>query len=127
MDAKYNSKGQQIPDETPVEVPLHMQQPVTQEQKIAAAVSQEISKHMEAQGDETLEQGMDFEVEDENDPLEDSQYTIQDMQEDPEPLMTYEQFEEKWNAEQETKAKEKAEQEERGKKVTTDNDGASSS
>ena len=62
--AKYEN-GIHVPDSTPVEVPINMSLPETQDEKIARAVAQELSRRQETDGHETLEESLDFDIEDE--------------------------------------------------------------
>jgi hypothetical protein len=67
--AKFNKEGHQIPDTTPVEVPIHIQ-PLTPEQKLASAVAIELSRREEEKDGETFMDSQDFDIdEEENDPI----------------------------------------------------------
>lgn len=82
--AKYNELGQQIPDQTPIEVPLGFQKPETIEQKMQRLIRTEISARAEEHGMESFEEADDFDVpddEDDNMDLWESQYQMTEMQE----------------------------------------------
>lgn len=68
--AKYNEKGQEIPDPTPVSIPLGYGHPESLESIIARMVGVQISKQAAAKGYETFEEADDFDVQDQDiDPL----------------------------------------------------------
>lgn len=72
----------QIPDPTPVEIPLRLKYQQTADEKIAAAVTAELSFRSDQHGMESLEQANDFEVEDPEEWDPTSQYEITEMHED---------------------------------------------
>lgn len=72
----------QIPDPTPVELPLRYAHQQTADEKIAAAVSHELSFRSEQHGMETLEQANDFDIEDPDEWDPTSPYEITEMHED---------------------------------------------
>lgn len=66
--AKLNSKGQEIPDPTPVAVPIGFGIPESLESKIRRMVrSESLSMAAERAGHETFEEADDFDVDDEDD------------------------------------------------------------
>lgn len=74
--AKYNEKGQEIPDPTPVSIPLGYGHPESLESIIARMVGVQISKQAAARGFETFEEADDFDVNDEEvDPLSSHEMT----------------------------------------------------
>lgn len=58
--AKYNDKGEEIPDDTPVEMPLGFTRPLTIEERIARAIRGHISQMAADEGFETFEEANDF-------------------------------------------------------------------
>lgn len=77
----YNEKGQEIPDPTPIEVPLKMQRPPDIHEMIAAAVRGErFRQRLESEGRETWEEANDFGENDEDGPV--SRYELTEMQEE---------------------------------------------
>jgi hypothetical protein len=117
--AKYKD-GLHVPDNSPVEVPLDME-PESQDEKIARAVSLALSKNAEKLGKETLEDAMDFDIEDEeNDPI--SQHEkMADMQEE---YLDFDELGQQIEAHHEQQETEettsKAEPVERDTQITTD-------
>lgn len=63
--AIFNEKGQQIPDPTPIEVPLNFKRPLSIQEEIKRFVRSEFSQRAADQGHETFEEADDFVVEDE--------------------------------------------------------------
>jgi hypothetical protein len=78
--AEFDTHGRQIPDSRPVEVPMNMRPP-SQEELIARAVSEELSRRAEKAEAETLEDSLDFGDLDEDEVLT-SPYEINEMQEE---------------------------------------------
>ena len=72
--AKYVN-GKHVPDTTPVEVPLSYRHE-TQDMKIAAAVTRELSRRAEEIGMESEDEFNDFEMDEDPDPL--TRYEIED-------------------------------------------------
>ena len=64
--AKFNKEGHQIPDDTPIEVNLNLNRPLTQEEKIAQAVAAEVSRVAEHKELETFDESHDFNVDDDD-------------------------------------------------------------
>lgn len=77
MDAIFNEKGHQVPDPTPVEVPVAFRRPPTMDEMIRAHIRREMSLQAQAQGLETFEEADDFDVDEDPDPV--SEYEVQDM------------------------------------------------
>lgn len=78
--AKYNEKGQEIPDPTPVELPLGFRRPPSIHELIKAAVRDEMSREAESQGMETFDEADDFDVDDDEEI--NSPYELTEMQEE---------------------------------------------
>lgn len=57
---KYNEKGEELPDSTKIEVPLHLKREPPMHELIKQFVRRELSAHAEAQGMETFEEANDF-------------------------------------------------------------------
>lgn len=78
--AKYNEHGEELPDATPIEVPLGFKKPPTLHEQIAMFVrSEEWRRQAEAHGVENFEQANDFEV---GDAEFDDIPTVHEMQEE---------------------------------------------
>lgn len=65
--AQFNERGQQIPDQTPVEVPLRFTRPLSMQDEIRRFVRQELSNRAADDGAESFEEADDFEVDDDED------------------------------------------------------------
>ena len=78
----YDDKGHFIPDDTPVEVPLHINKEPDEHVKMALAIRREMDIALQKQQHETFEEQMDFEVEEDEDIFPTSQYELQEMQEE---------------------------------------------
>lgn len=77
----YNEKGQEIPDPTPIEVPLKMQRPPDIHELIARAVRGErVRQRLEQEGFESWEEANDFGEDDEEGPV--SKYELTEMQDE---------------------------------------------
>lgn len=75
-----NERGWEIPDPTPVEVPLHWKRPPTLQDTIRQFIRTEMSQQAQDQGAESFEEADDFEMDEEPDPL--SAYEMREMQEE---------------------------------------------
>jgi hypothetical protein len=82
--AKYDHRGREIPDPTPVAITPQRRQQLTRDENIAAMVAQEFAKLARQQNieHETIEESMDFDVEEEFDIFPSSRYEIEEMQEE---------------------------------------------
>lgn len=78
---KYDQYGRELPDPTPVEVPLAFSRPPTIQEMIKQYIRRELSNQAQDQGAETFEEADDFDVDEDSDPL--SLYEIQEMLPDP--------------------------------------------
>lgn len=80
--ATYTEDGRkEVPDQTPVELPIGYKAPETLEQLMVRMIrNAEFNRIREAAGAETFEEADDFDVEEENDGL--SQYQLNQMQEE---------------------------------------------
>lgn len=65
--ANYNDDGRQVCDSTPVEVPLRMQRPETQQEMFQRLIREHISQQALANEMESFEEADDFDVQDEFD------------------------------------------------------------
>lgn len=65
---KFNERGHEILDPTPVEMPMQWKRPPTLQEQIKAFVRRELSEQAAAAGAETFEEADDFDIED--DPLD---------------------------------------------------------
>lgn len=80
--AKYNELGQEIPDPTPVSMPLGYEKPESLESMVQRMVRIHISKQADVEGFETFEEAEDFYAEDEDEELPHTQYQFNEMQEE---------------------------------------------
>ncbi|AXH74273.1 MAG: hypothetical protein [Microviridae sp.] len=79
--AKYNSLNQQIPNKTPVEMPIGYERPESLSSMIARMIhSNELQRAAHKQGLETFEEADDFDGDDEGEMV--SPYQMTDMQEE---------------------------------------------
>lgn len=78
--AEYNDRGEEIPDPTPVEVPLNLRRPLSLQDEMRRFIRTELSQQASAKGDESFEEADDFEVDDEEEFI--TQYELTEMQEE---------------------------------------------
>lgn len=76
----YNERGEEIPDPTPIEVPVDFRAPPSLVDEIKRYVRAELSARADAAGEETFEEADDFWVDD--DEHLSSEYELTDMQEE---------------------------------------------
>lgn len=67
--AKYNEHGQEIPDPTPVEMPLGFKRPKPLNEVVQEIIRRELSRQAEAEGKETWDEANDFDVDDDEFPV----------------------------------------------------------
>lgn len=79
--AKYNEKGQEIPDPTPVVMPLGYERPESLSDVVARMVRIHISKQAHEMGLETFEEADDFSMDGDDEVLP-SQYEMKGMEEE---------------------------------------------
>lgn len=79
--AKYNEKGEQIPDPTPVEVPLRFTRPAGFTEEVLRVMREEMSRRAQEAGQESFEEADDFFTDDDDDLPMTSQYELDDGQE----------------------------------------------
>lgn len=73
---KFDAKGRELPDPTPMEIPAGFQRPATLQEQIERCFRQVVSRNAEARGKESFEEANDFETDD-PDPTElDTRYTL---------------------------------------------------
>lgn len=63
---KYNERGEELPDDTPIELPVRFKRPPSLQEQIKAMVRTEYSRVAEENGFESFEESDDFEVDDDN-------------------------------------------------------------
>lgn len=63
---RFDELGRELPDPTPIEVPLGMRRPETIQQMMARLVSSEISRSAEKAGFESHKDAFDFDVDDDD-------------------------------------------------------------
>lgn len=61
---KYDEFGREIPDQTPVEIPIGFKRPLTLQEEIQRAIRGEMSRQAAAEGMESFEEANDFDTED---------------------------------------------------------------
>lgn len=64
----HNEKGEEILDQTPAAIPLHLKRPMTLNERIAQLTRQELSQVARDNGLETFDEADDFDTEDEENP-----------------------------------------------------------
>lgn len=64
---RYNELGQELPDDTPVEVPAGFKRPLTLAEQIQQAVRGALSRSAERNDAETFDEANDFDVDDDDD------------------------------------------------------------
>lgn len=64
-----NERGHEVPDPTPVAMPVGFERPPSMIEMIRMHIRRELSEHAQSQGAETFEEAEDFEIEDEDIPL----------------------------------------------------------
>ncbi|UDN67510.1 hypothetical protein [robinz microvirus RP_35] len=62
----YNEKGQEVPDDTPVALPVRFRRPPTLQEQIQRMVKDQISQGVHDAGGESFEEADDFDCEDED-------------------------------------------------------------
>lgn len=77
---RFDDRGRELPDDTPVDVPLNYKRPPTIQEMIRAHIRTELSRQAVDDGAESFEEADDFDVGSDDDPL--SAYELQVMQED---------------------------------------------
>lgn len=77
---KYNERGEELPDDTPIELPLRFRHPPSLQEQIRSMIRTEVSVRAASVGMETFEEADDFDVDDENE-LQ-SPHELSAMQED---------------------------------------------
>lgn len=75
---KYNARGEEIPDTTPIEIPLKFSRPPSLQESIKAMVRRELSDAAAAHGDESFEEADDFDMDD-SEGLPPSNYEFREM------------------------------------------------
>lgn len=79
--AQFNEFGQQIPDPTPLEVPLNLRRPLSIQDEIRRFVRIELSRKAEELGTESFEESDDFDIDDDEGDFA-SPYELTEMQEE---------------------------------------------
>lgn len=64
--AKYDEFGREVPDTTPVEMPLGFKRPKPLQQIVREMIQREFSEQADAEGKETFDEANDFDVEDDD-------------------------------------------------------------
>lgn len=77
---EFDQFGRELPDDTPVEVPLRFRAPPTLQEQIKAMVRNELSRAAAMMGEESFEEADDFVTGDEDEPF--SPYELTLMQEE---------------------------------------------
>lgn len=77
---KYNARGHELPDRTPVAIPVRLTRPPTMAEQVRELVRGELSRQAAASGLETWEEADDFDIGDDFDPS--SPYELNFDQED---------------------------------------------
>lgn len=77
---KFDERGRELPDPTPLEVPLNWKRPPSMQELIKQHIRSEMSRQAADTGMETFEEADDFDVDEDPDPL--SQYELREMAEE---------------------------------------------
>lgn len=77
---KYDEFGRELPDPTPVEMPLNFKRPVPMAELIRRTIRTELSRRAEQAGFESFDESDDFDVDDDVEPV--SPYEMTVMQEE---------------------------------------------
>lgn len=77
---KFDERGRELPDDTPLEVPLNWKRPPSLREMIQQHIRTEMSAQADQDGLETFEESDDFDVDEDPDPL--SQYELTPMAEE---------------------------------------------
>lgn len=77
---EYNARGEELPDDTPIDLPLRFKRPPTMQDQIKAMVRHELSVRAQAVGMESFAEADDFEVDDDAEPVSPHELTL--MQEE---------------------------------------------
>lgn len=77
---KFDERGRELPDPTPIDVPLNWKRPPSMQDLIKQHIRVEMSRQAADTGMETFEEADDFEVDEDPDPL--SQYELREMAEE---------------------------------------------
>lgn len=82
MQIQFDERGREIPDQTPVEMPIGYRRPLTMEERMQKYIREEMSRRAADDGMESFEEADDFDVEDEDeyDPI--SGYEMSELQEE---------------------------------------------
>lgn len=79
---KHNVRGEEIPDQTPMEIPAGISRPPTMEEMIKRFVKRELSNRASSAGFESFEEANDFEVDDDDLDSQPSRHEIAAMLDD---------------------------------------------
>lgn len=77
---KFDDRGRELPDSTPLAVPLNWKRPPSLQEMIKQHIRTEMSLSAQDQGMESFEEADDFDVDEDPDPL--SQYELREMAEE---------------------------------------------
>lgn len=75
---KFDDYGRELPDDTPIEIPLRFKRVANLTDRIRETIREELSRAAQSQGFETFEEQDDFEIGDDYDPR--SRYELDDDQ-----------------------------------------------
>lgn len=67
-EVRLDEEGREIPDPTPIELPLGMKRPETLAEQVQRLVRNQVSQYAAIHGHETFEEAEDFDIEDDLDP-----------------------------------------------------------
>lgn len=74
--ARFNERGQEIPDDTPLAIPLGMKKPESLVEMMRRLIRSDVSRFAQDQGEETFEEANDFDVEEDDAELHSSPYEL---------------------------------------------------
>lgn len=78
MDQKFNKVGAELPDSTPMEIPLGAEVPESLQQMFGRMLFQEVSQRADAAGMETFEEANDFDIPEGDPTLDETLYTLEE-------------------------------------------------
>lgn len=77
---KFNERGEELPDPTPVEVPANLRRAESTTEMIQRLIQAEVSRVAQSVGGESFEESLDFDVPDEDPDLAETDYTLMGLE-----------------------------------------------
>lgn len=73
---KFDEDGRELPDATPIEVPVHLRRPESLSEQIKRLIRTDMSRMAVEQGDESFEQANDFDMEEDDAELAETHHEL---------------------------------------------------